>query len=156
MTPAAIGDVTKRAPGLSRRAGLGVVAGALISTGPVALLAQTRVPGEATARSTLAVPTTKLVAIGSFNAKAAPDVWMPILPAEMRATAQLYLAGKIDQWYVKQDQTGVVFIMGLTDPREAHDLLARLPLGQAGLMDFEIIPVGPLSPLRALLSEPQD
>jgi hypothetical protein len=98
MTPAGIAGVTGRAPGLSRRAGLGVLARALILRGPVALLAQTPVPGEATALSTLAVPTTKLVAIGSFNAKATPDIWMPILPAEMRATAQLYLAGKIDQW----------------------------------------------------------
>jgi hypothetical protein len=26
-------------------------------------------------------------------------------------------------------------------------------LGQAGLMEFQMIPLGPLSPLRALLSE---
>ena len=44
--------------------------------------------------------------------------------------------------------------MNLTDPGEAHKLLAKLPLGQAGLMEFQIIPLGPLSPLRTLLSQP--
>jgi hypothetical protein len=46
-----------------------------------------------------------------------------------------------------------VFILNLTDPKQAHDLLDKLPLGQAGLMEFQLIPLGPLSPLRALLSE---
>jgi hypothetical protein len=80
-------------------------------------------------------------------------VWQPILPSEVRETVRLYLAGKIDQWFVKQDQSGVVFILNLTDPKQAHDLLDKLPLGQAGLMEFQLIPLGPLSPLRALLSE---
>jgi len=70
----------------------------------------------------------------------------------MRETARLYLAGKIDQWYIKQDQSGVVFILNVTDPKEAHELLDKLPLGQAGLMEFQMIPLGPLSPLRTLLS----
>ena len=47
-----------------------------------------------------------------------------------------------------------MFIMNLTDPKEAHDLLAKLPLGQGGLMEFQIIPLGPIGPLRVLLSDP--
>jgi hypothetical protein len=47
-----------------------------------------------------------------------------------------------------------VFIMNLTNPEEAHELLAKLPLGQRGLMEFQIIPLGPLSPLHSLLSVP--
>jgi hypothetical protein len=73
---------------------------------------------------------------------------------EIRATTRLYLAGKIDQWYIKPDETAVVFILNLSDQKQAHDLLDKLPLGQAGLMEFEFIPLGPLSPLRLLLSEP--
>jgi hypothetical protein len=48
----------------------------------------------------------------------------------------------------------VVFIMNVTDPKEAHELLDKLPLGQAGLMEFQMIPLGPLSPLRTLLGAP--
>jgi hypothetical protein len=101
-----------------------------------------------------AVPTTKLLAIGSFTARTTPQVWMPVLPAEVRETVRLYLTEKIDQWYVKQDQSGVVFVMNLTDPQEARALLDRLPLGHAGSIEFLFIPLGPISPLRLLLSQP--
>jgi hypothetical protein len=47
-----------------------------------------------------------------------------------------------------------VFILNVTDPKEAKALLDKLPLGQAGLMEFQFIPLSPLSPLRALLAEP--
>lgn len=89
-----------------------------------------------------------------FTAKATPNAWKALVPSEMRQTALLYLAGKIDRWYVKPDQSGVVFILNVTDPKEAKALLDKLPLGQAGLMEFQFIPLGPLSPLRALLAEP--
>jgi hypothetical protein len=79
---------------------------------------------------------------------------MAILPSEASETERLYLAGKIDQWFARQDQSGVVFILNLTDPKEAHALLEKLPLGQAGLMEFQIIPLCPLKPLNTLLGEP--
>jgi hypothetical protein len=72
----------------------------------------------------------------------------------VRDTVRLYLAGKIDQWYLKQDQSGVVFMMNVTDPKEALELLGKFPFGQAGLMEFQIIPLGPIAPLRVLLTEP--
>jgi len=102
----------------------------------------------------LDVPTTKVLAIGTFTAKATPAVWKPLIPAEMRATARLYLAGKMDQWYVKQDHSGVVFIFNVKDPKEVQALLDQLPLGLAGLMEFQLTAIGPLSPLRSLLAEP--
>jgi hypothetical protein len=133
------------------RAGFGALAFLLVAIHPGVLSAQPAVPPVS---PDLVVPTTRLLAIGSWTAKAAPNVWKPILPAEVRDTVRLYLAGKIDQWFVKQDQTGVVFLMNLTDPKEALELLGKLPFGQAGLMEFQIIPLGPISPLRLLLPEP--
>lgn len=103
----------------------------------------------------LVVPTTHILALGSFTAKSDKAVWMPIMPAEVRATVQLYLDGKIDQWWVKQDQSGVVFILNVTDPAAAHAMLEALPLGRAGQMEFTLVPVGPLSPLRALMGPPK-
>jgi len=35
------------------------------------------------------------------------------LPTDVRETAQLYLDGKIDQWYSLEDRPGVVFILNL-------------------------------------------
>jgi hypothetical protein len=100
------------------------------------------------------VPTTKILAIGRLTAKATPAALNMTLPLEIRATTRLYLTGKIDQWYVQPDEKAVVFLMNLNDLTEARDDLEKLPLGRAGLMTFELIPLGPLGPLRILLSEP--
>jgi hypothetical protein len=98
--------------------------------------------------------TTKIVAIGSWTAKATPESRPAIMPFEARDTLRLQLAGKIDQWFAKTDGSGAVFLMNVTDPAEAHRLLEELPLGQADMMTFELIPVGPLWPLGLLLPEP--
>jgi hypothetical protein len=141
-----------RLAGSFSRNGLGILAALFMTIGASRSFAQTAAPVKAPAPSFLNVPTTKLLAIGSWTAKARPDLWQPILPSEARATALLYFDGVIDQWFVKQDHTGVVFILNVTDPAKAKAFLDQLPLGKAGLMEFQIIPLGPLSPLRLLLS----
>lgn len=98
--------------------------------------------------------TTKVLAIGSWTAKATPETRPAVMPFEARDTLRLQLAGKIDQWFAKTDGSGAVFLMNVTDPAEAHKLLEELPLGQADMMTFELIPVGPLWPLGLLLPEP--
>ena len=98
-----------------------------------------------------AVPTTKVLAIGHMTAAATPEAMTPVMKSEVPETVKLYLAGKIDQWYVRQDQRGVVFVMNVATVDEAHALLEKLPLGQAKLMEFDYIPLGPLSPLGRLL-----
>lgn len=96
------------------------------------------------------VPTTKVIAIGSVSNLPAGGT-SNIMPQEVSDTVRLYLNGKIDQWYVRKDQRGVVFLMNVTSTEEAHSLLEKLPLGVAGIMKFDLIPVGPLSPLNYLL-----
>jgi hypothetical protein len=95
-------------------------------------------------------PTTRILAIGTVNPGADPATVRSILPNEVRETVKLYLDGKIDQWFSLQDRNGVAFILNVTDPAAAHDMLEKLPLGQAHLMSFELIPLAPLNPLRQL------
>ncbi len=52
-----------------------------------------------------ATPTTKILAIGTFPPGTDMQLVQRILPTEVRETAQLYLEGKIDQWYSLQDRT---------------------------------------------------
>jgi hypothetical protein len=126
----------------------------LTAIGPATSFSQSAMMAAPPPSPDLDVPTTKLLAIGTFTAKGSPDRWKPLLPAEVRDTVRLYLAGKIDQWYLRQDKSGVVFVMNITDPKEALELLGRFPFGQAGLMEFQIIPLGPIAPLRVLLTDP--
>ncbi len=113
--------------------------------------AQSQVPQGAL----LSVPTTKILASGRFTRTVTPQEWHTIMPSEVRETVKLYLAGKIDQWYVRKDQTGAVFVMNVTTIEEAQTLLDTLPLGKAKLMRFELIELGPLSPLNSLLQGAQ-
>jgi hypothetical protein len=98
--------------------------------------------------------TTKVLAIGNWTAKATPETRPPVMPFEARDTLRLQLAGEIDQWFAKTDGSGAVFLMNVTDPEEARALLEQLPLGRAGMMTFQYIPMGPLWPLGLLLREP--
>ena len=95
-------------------------------------------------------PTTRILAIGTINQGADPAAARAILPTEVRETLKLYLDGKIDQWYSLQGRVGVAFILNVTDTAAAHEMLEKLPLGQAHLMSFELIPLAPLNPLRLL------
>jgi hypothetical protein len=78
---------------------------------------------------------------------------MKIMPAEIRATVPLYLNGKIQQWYMRGDGRGVIFIMNCEEVAEARALIESLPLSQANLVDEQFIPVGPLLPLGMLLRD---
>jgi hypothetical protein len=95
-------------------------------------------------------PTTRILAIGTINQGVDPAAARAILPAEVREAVRLYLDGKIDQWYSLQGRVGVAFILNVTDMATAHEMLEKLPLGQAHLMSFELIPLAPLNPLRQL------
>src|SRR5262245_40019696 len=95
-------------------------------------------------------PTTHILAIGTLTPGTDPAAARAILPTEVRETVKLYLDGKIEQWYSLQGRPGVAFILNVTDPAAAHEMLEKLPLGQAHLMSFELISLAPLNPLRQL------
>ena len=77
---------------------------------------------------------------------------MAIMPAEIRATVQLYLDGKIREWYAREDGKGSVFLLSTGSVAEARSIMESLPLAQEDMLDHEYIPVGPLMPLRLLMA----
>lgn len=76
---------------------------------------------------------------------------MAVMPAEIRATVQLYLEGKIREWYAQEGGRGAVFLLNTGDVAEARSIMESLPLAEENLLDHEYIAVGPLMPLRLLL-----
>jgi hypothetical protein len=78
---------------------------------------------------------------------------MKIMPAEIRATVPLYLDGKIQQWFMRGDGRGVIFMLNCKDVEEARALIESLPLSKESLVDEQFIPVGPLLPLGMLLRD---
>ena len=98
--------------------------------------------------------TTGVFAILSAKAGVAREQIMSVMPAEVRATAQLYLEGKIRDWYTRADGQGAVFLLNVGTEAEAEALMESLPLAKAHLLDHAYIAVGPLMPLRLLLNPP--
>ena len=99
-------------------------------------------------------PITGVFVILTPSSSATVEKIMAIMPAEIRATTQLYQDGKIREWYSRGDGRGVIFLLNTTDIAEAHTIMDGLPLGKTDLMNHEYIPVGPLVPLRLLLANP--
>ena len=100
-----------------------------------------------------ATPTTKVLAIGHLTQAFTPDKARAIMRQEVSDTVRLYLGGKLEQWFSRNDQRGVVFVLNVTSTKEAGDLLEQLPLGREHLMQFDLIPLGPLAPLQVLLRD---
>ena len=76
---------------------------------------------------------------------------MALMPAEIRATVQLYLDGKIREWHSREDGRGGVFLLNTGDVAEAKSIMESLPLAKENMLDHEYISVGPLMPLRLLV-----
>ncbi|MBN8993388.1 MAG: hypothetical protein J0H42_34565 [Rhizobiales bacterium] len=82
------------------------------------------------------------------------DQVMAVMPAEIKQTVQLYLNGKVREWYSRADGRGAVFLLDARDVAEAHAVMDGLPLAKQNLVDHEYIAVGPLMPLRLLMANP--
>ncbi len=108
-------------------------------------------PSSTTKRPFPVLPTNKILALGRFTTPPTPEQVKEIFPHEVPDTLQLYLDGKIEQMWARQDQKGPVFLMNVTSISEAHKLLEALPLGQAKLMEFDLVELTPLTPLHMLI-----
>ena len=118
-------------------------------------------PASAEAQSQSSVPsgvpsaaipkTTEVLVILTPRQGVTPQQIMAVIPDEIRATVNLYLDGRIREWYSRGDGKGVIFLVDAKTEDEARALMEALPLAKEHLMDHEYIPVGPLMPLRALM-----
>lgn len=99
--------------------------------------------------------TTAVMVILTVKAGVTRERVMAVMPGEIRQTVQLYLNGKIQEWYSRGDGRGVVFLLDSKDIAEAQAIMEDLPLAKQNLMDHEYIAVGPLLPLGLLTASPR-
>lgn len=92
----------------------------------------------------------QILAIDKIRQDVTPAMLEPHLPQELAATLKLYLQDKIRTFYFRKDRPGVVFIMECGNVQEAKETLATLPMVQERLLDFDLVPIGPLMPLGLL------
>ncbi|WP_193399676.1 muconolactone Delta-isomerase family protein [Bradyrhizobium tropiciagri] len=112
--------------------------------------AQAQAQGQAQAIHTI---TTGVIVILTVKADVTREQVMAVMPDEIRQTVQLYLNGKVREWYSRADGRGVVFLLDAKDTAEAHTIMEGLPLSKLDIMDHDYIAVGPLLPLRLLVGK---
>jgi hypothetical protein len=107
-------------------------------------------PQTAPPPTTGASTVTQVMVMTSRKAGVATQDVSKLAPDEVRVAVQLYLDGKIDQWYTRSDGKGAVIFLRCTTVDQAKAIISSLPLAKAGYLDVEYIPVGPFSGLRVL------
>ena len=108
--------------------------------------------GRAAGAPGIAVPkTTAVLVIETPRQGVSLQQIRALMPAEVRATVELYLDGKIREWYSRGDGRGVVFLVEAKTEDEARGIVETLPLAKEHLLDHQYIPLGPLMPLGALI-----
>ncbi len=110
---------------------------------------------QAAASAPVPAPVTEVMAMASAKPGAAGPEMMKLVPDEVRGVAQLYMDGKIEQWYTRSDGKGQIFFLRCKTVDEAKAIFADLPMVKAGYVVVDYIPVGPYSPVR-FLTRPQD
>jgi hypothetical protein len=121
---------------------------------PKLLLTLTLTAVSLFAQAPTAPKVTHVLATLTVNPAISRDQLAPVMPEEVRQTVELYLDGKIQQWYARGDGKGVVFLLDCRTVAEAKAILEKLPLVKANLASFDYMPLGPLTPLRVLLPPP--
>jgi muconolactone delta-isomerase len=85
----------------------------------------------------------KILAMEKEMQSVSPEAYRPYLKAEARRVWELYQNGILRELYFRADRSEAVLILESADVNEAQQTLASLPLVQAGLITFEVIPLVP-------------
>ena len=93
----------------------------------------------------------KVFAIGTIARPLTEEQREQILSKEVPHTLQLYLDGKIEQFWFRHDKLGVVFPLNAETIDQAKAVVADLPLVTGGFAEYEFMQVGPLMPLGRLI-----
>jgi len=93
----------------------------------------------------------KILALEQDKPGKSPDEFTPALKkAEAIRVWELLQSGLLREIYFRQDRTAAVLILECPDYAAARQVLDSLPLVQAGLIDFEVIPLIPYPGLARL------
>jgi muconolactone delta-isomerase len=95
----------------------------------------------------------KILALEKEIPGVAATAFKPHLRAEAARVWELQQSGVLREIYFRQDRSDAVLILECADASEAQHVLATLPLVQAGLIAFEVIPLKPYPGLARLFSD---
>ena len=92
----------------------------------------------------------KVVVVATRSEKFTAEDFAPLLPAEAKKALQLFAADVVREIYSRKDGKGAVLVLEAADEAEARARLAELPLAEAGMLEFDVYPVGPYRGIAAI------
>ena len=95
----------------------------------------------------------KILAIEQETPGVTPDQFKPHLKVEAARAWELYQAGVFRELYFDRDRHNAVLMLECADVEQAHQVLDTLPLVQAGLITFDVIPLIPYPGFSRLFAE---
>jgi hypothetical protein len=98
----------------------------------------------------------KILALEREQPCVTAEQFRPYLPAEAARAWELYHAGVLRELYFRADESCAVLVLECADAAEAREVLATLPLVQARLITFEVIPLVPYSGFARLFAQPDE
>ncbi len=94
----------------------------------------------------------KILAYEVETPAAQPAVIQAYLRPEAQKVWDLYKRGFIREAYFRQDEHLAVLILECQDLAKARDVIQSLPLVEAGLIDFNLVPLKPYDGFERLFT----
>lgn len=85
----------------------------------------------------------KLLCLDIPRPGATLEKYQPHLLDEVRHGWQLYKDGVVREIHFRQDRPGVAIVLECESVEAARQVLGEYPLARAGLIDWDVIPLGP-------------
>jgi hypothetical protein len=96
----------------------------------------------------------KVLAIGHPRSGVRWEHIAPYVGEQARSVWERYEVDQVREFYLRADhRPGVVLVLECDDVREAERLVAALPISEAELLNFEIIPLRPYIGFRQLFRD---
>ena len=95
----------------------------------------------------------KIFAISKEQPEVTREALQPYFVAEAKAAWDLYVGGAVRELYSRTDRPGVVIVLEAESVEDARQVLSTLPMMQAGLTDFEYLPVGAFNSFALLFAK---
>jgi len=80
------------------------------------------------------------------------EQFQPLLEAEAARVWELYESGVLREIHFRADQRSAVLVLECATLEEARETLNTLPLVQAGLIEFDLIPLAPYTGFERLFA----
>ncbi|GLQ91657.1 superoxide dismutase [Dyella acidisoli] len=94
----------------------------------------------------------KLLCLDIPQPGASPEKYQPHMHDEVRHGWKLYTSGIVRDIYFRQDRPGVAIIAEADSIEAARKALSEFPLAKAGIIGWDVIPLGPFTGWQLLFA----